>query len=170
MVRCCISPCVGVTLVTMNPMRLSLALLLASAVTLSCNAQRGAGGGAPGASPSDGGPRLNFSGLGDSTPKPLPPQRVITGVVRDKNGAPAKGALVYLKDEKTADIKSMTADVNGGFRFVQLSRTVDYKVWAQTKDSKSPEKAITSFETKDEITRDLKADQPLAAKPLPAAK
>ena len=57
----------------------------------------------------------------------------------------------------------MTADEKGTFRFVQLSRTVDYKVWAQTKDSKSPEKSITSFETKDEITRDLKADQPLPA-------
>ena len=145
----------------MKFMRLCLALSLASVLTLSCAAQR-APGGAPGG-PSDGGPRLNFSGLGDSTPKAAPPERVITGVVHDKSGAPAKGALVYLKDEKTARIKSMTADEKGTFRFVQLSRTVDYKVWAQTKDSKSPEKSITSFETKDEITRDLKADQPLPA-------
>ena len=164
----CKSPRVRVTLDRMNAFRVCFALALASVVSLSCAAQR-APGGAPGG-PSDGGPRLNFSGLGDSTPKPAPPQRVITGVVHDKDGQPAKGALVFLKDEKTAGIKSMTADDKGGFRFVQLSRTVDYKVWAQTKDSKSPEKAITSFETKDEITRDLKADQPLPAKPAPAAK
>ena len=151
----------------MKSIRLCLTLFVASAVSLACAAQRGLGS-APGGA-SDSGPKLNFSGLGDSTPKPVPPQRVITGVVHDKDGAPAKGALVYLKDEKTARIKSMTADEKGGFRFVQLSRTVDYKVWAQTKDSKSPEKAITSFETKDEITRDLKADQPIPA-PAVAAK
>ena len=151
----------------MNSRCVRFALLLASFATLSCAAQIAPGGAA---GPSDGGPRLNFSGLGDSgTPKALPPQRVITGVVRDKDGQPAKGALVYLKDEKTAGIKSMTADANGGFRFVQLSRTVDYKVWAQTRDSKSPVKSITSFETKDEVTRDLKADQPLPA-PVPPKK
>ena len=166
MTRGSVPPCARVTLLSMNSTRICLALLLASAATLSCAAQHGAGG-APGAGPSNGGPSLNFSGLGDSKPKAAPPQRVITGVVRDKDGQPAKGALVYLKDEKTAGIKSMTADEKGGFRFMQLSRTVDYKVWAQTKDSKSPEKSITSFEVKDEITRDLKADQPL---PAPAPK
>ena len=145
----------------MNTSRLCSALLLASAVSLSCAAQHGLG-----ASPSDAGPKLNFSGLGNSTPKAAAPERVITGVVHDKEGAPAKGALVYLKDEKTARIKSMTADATGTFRFVQLSRTADYKVWAQTKDNKSPEKSITSFETKDEIKRDLTADQPI---PAPAA-
>ena len=141
----------------MNSPRVCVAVLLAS-VSLSCAAQRGLGG-----APSDGGPRLSLSGLGSSTPKAAPAQRVITGVVRDKDGMPLKGALVYLKDEKTSGVKTMTADEKGGFRFVQLSRTVEYKVWAQTKDSKSPEKAITSFETKDEITRDLKVDQPIPA-------
>jgi hypothetical protein len=145
----------------MNSTRLCFAMLLASAVSLSCAAQQ------PGGAPiGDAGPKLNFSGIGDTKPKPVAPERVISGVVHDKDGAPAKGALVYLKDEKTARIKSMTADATGGFRFVQLSRTVDYKVWAQTKDSKSSEKSITSFETKDLITRDLTTNQPL---PAPAA-
>lgn len=154
-------PCVRVTLVSMNLtcFRLGqITLLLASVLSLTCAAQQ-----APGAGPSDGGPKLNFGGFGNSAPKAAPPQRVIQGVVRDKEGAPAKGALVYLKDEKTARIKTITADEKGGFRFMQISRTVDYKVWAETKDSRSPEKAITSFETKDEITRDLKMDQPLPA-------
>lgn len=133
-------------------------LLLAAAFSLACASLHAQ---APGVGPSDGGPKLNLGGFGNSTPKAAPAQRVIQGVVRDKDGAPVKGALVHLKDEKTARIKTMTADEKGGFRFMQLSRTVDYKVWAQTKDSKSPEKAITSFETKDEITRDLKIDQPL---------
>ena len=134
------------------------AFLLAAALSVSCLSLHGQ---VPGVGPSDGGPKLNLGGFGNSTPKAAPAQRVIQGVVRDKDGAPVKGALVHLKDEKTARIKTMTADEKGGFRFMQLSRTVDYKVWAQTKDSKSPEKAITSFETKDEITRDLKIDQPL---------
>lgn len=145
----------------MKFIHIGFALLLASAVGISSAAQ-----GNPGAGPSDGGPKLNLGGFGNTTPKAAPAQRVITGVVRDKDGVPAKGALVFLKDEKTARIKSMTADEKGGFRFMQLSRTVDYKVWAQTRESMSPEKSITSFETKDEITRDLKIDQALPAPTL----
>ena len=115
---------------------------------------------APGAGPNgNGGPetRLNFGGLANinnNTPK-VEPQRVLQGMVRDKEGNGVKGAIVYLKDDKTSAIKSMTADDKGTFRFVQLSRTAEYKVWAQAKDKKSPAKSVSSLDTKDEITRNL---------------
>ena len=107
------------------------------------------------------GTRLNLSGLGgssnDNTPKG-PAQRVLQGVVQDKDGAPLKGAIVYLKDDRSNKVRSMTADDKGSFRFVQLSRTVEYEVWAQAEAKKSSTKSVSSFETKDEITRNLKVE------------
>ncbi len=110
----------------------------------------------------NGGPetKLNLSGLGGSsnnTPRP-PAQRVLQGVVQDKDGAPIKGATVYLKDDRSKKVRSMTADETGTFRFVQLSRTVEYEVWATAQDKKSPPKSVTSFETRDDITRNLKIE------------
>ncbi len=112
--------------------------------------------------PGGGGPetRLNLGALGDinnSTPK-VTPQRVLQGVVRDKNGDPVKGAMVYLKDDKSSNVRSMLADDKGTFRFVQLSRSAEYKVWAQAQEKKTPAKTVSSFETKDEITRNLQLE------------
>ncbi len=110
----------------------------------------------------NGGPetKLNLSGLGGSsnnTPK-APAQRVLQGVVQDKDGTPIKGATVYLKDDRSAKVRSMTADEKGAFRFVQLSRTVEYEIWATAQEKKSPTKSVTSFETRDDITRNLKIE------------
>lgn len=111
----------------------------------------------------NGGPetKLNLSGLGDlnnNTPKPIA-QRVLQGTVQDKDGAPLKGATVYLKDDRTKKVRSMTADEKGSFRFVQLSRTAEYEVWATGQDNKkSATKSVTSFETRDDITRNLKVE------------
>ena len=140
----------------MNFSRVSLSRIVcfaAAALSLSCaplHAQ------APG--PSDGGPKLNFSGLGESKPKALPAQRVIQGVVQNNEGQPVKGALVYLKSDREKAVRSMLTDDKGAFRFVQVSRTAEYKLWAQEKEKKGPEKAVSSFETRDDITRNLKIE------------
>ena len=110
----------------------------------------------------NGGPetKLNLSGLGNinnSTPT-VPAQRVLQGTVQDKDGAPVKGATVFLKDDRSKKIRSMTADEKGTFRFVQLSRTAEYEVWATAQDKKSVTKSVTSFETRDDITRNLKIE------------
>lgn len=110
----------------------------------------------------NGGPetKLNLGGLGDinnSTPK-VAPVRVLQGTVQDKNGAPVKGAIVFLKDDRSKKVRSMTADEKGAFRFVELSRTAEYEVWATAQDRKSPTKSVTSFETRDDITRNLKIE------------
>jgi hypothetical protein len=98
-------------------------------------------------------------GIGSYDTKERPrAQRVVEGVVLDKNGAAIKGAIVYLKDDKTAAIKSVNAGDDGKFRFVQLSRVVDYKLWAQAQDKKSPEKVISQFDTLDTISRSLKIE------------
>lgn len=110
----------------------------------------------------NGGPetKLNLGGFGDinnSTPKAVS-VRVLQGFVQDKSGAPVKGATVFLKDDRSKKIRSMTADDKGAFRFVDLSRTAEYEVWAMAQDKKSTTKSVTSFETRDDITRNLKIE------------
>ncbi len=98
-------------------------------------------------------------GVGSYDTKTRPtPERVVTGIVEDKDGNAIKGAIVYLKNDKTAKVASVTVDGTGKFRFGALSRADDYKLWAQVKDKKTPEKVISSLDTTDEIKRNLKVE------------
>ncbi len=97
--------------------------------------------------------------LGSYDTKVRPTQlRVLTGQVVDKDGVAIKGAIVYLQNGKTSSIRSVTVDDKGKYRFMDLNRTIDYKLWAAAKDKKTPEKTISSFETRDELQRDLKME------------
>ena len=88
-----------------------------------------------------------------------PVQRIVHGKVEDKAGAPIKGAIVYLQDSRTSSVKSAISDDDGSYRFVQLSQNTDYTLWAKLAEKKSPNKAISSFDTKNDITITLKIDK-----------
>jgi hypothetical protein len=88
-----------------------------------------------------------------------PVQRVVHGKVEDKSGAGIKGAVVYLKDDRSSSVKTAIADDDGAYRFVQLSLNTDYELWAQVDTKKSPTKAISSFDSKSDIVITLKIDQ-----------
>jgi hypothetical protein len=88
-----------------------------------------------------------------------PVQRVVHGRVEDKSGAGVKGAVVYLKDGRTASVKSAIANDQGDYRFVQLSANTDYEIWAQSDAVKSGTKTISSFDSKNDITITLKVDK-----------
>jgi hypothetical protein len=98
------------------------------------------------------------SNSGYEVRKEVPQVRVVQGAVLDSKGAPIKGAMVYLKDDKTAQVRSMLVDENGKYRFMALSFTADYKLWAQAKEKKSGERPISSMDTKSELNRDLKIE------------
>ena len=85
-------------------------------------------------------------------------QRVVHGRVEDKAGVGIKGAVVYLKDARSASVKSAIAGDDGTYRFVQLSLNTDYEIWAQSGDHKSPTRSISSFDSKADITVFLKID------------
>jgi hypothetical protein len=107
------------------------------------------------------GPTVGIGGRNNSgyeVRKDPPRVRVVQGAVLDKGGAPLKGAMVYLKDDKTAQVRSMLADEQGKFRFISLSFNADYKLWAQAKEKKSSERPISSMDPKEELTRDLKIE------------
>ena len=61
----------------------------------------------------------------DSGKKARVNQRVLTGVVMDKNDQPIPNAVVYLKNEKTLNVRSFFAQKDGTYRFPQLERNVD---------------------------------------------
>ncbi len=86
-------------------------------------------------------------------------QRIVTGKVTDKANQPVHSAVVYLKDDHTLAVKSFISDENGGFRFGQLSQNTDYELWAEADGKKSGVKTISSFETKNAITVNLKMDK-----------
>lgn len=84
-----------------------------------------------------------------------PVQRVAKGRVLDKAGAPIKGAVVYLRDDRTSAVKSAISTDDGSYRFVQLLQGTDYDLWAQIDQKKSKTRAISSFDSKNEFDIDL---------------
>ena len=86
-------------------------------------------------------------------------QRIVTGKVTNKDSQPVHSAVVYLKDDHTLSVKSFISDENGGYRFGQLSQATDYELWAEVDGKKSGIKTISSFETKNALTINLKIDK-----------
>ncbi len=84
--------------------------------------------------------------------------RVVSGKVVDKGDAPLKGAVVYLKDDHTLAVKSYIATDTGEYRFGQLASGTDYELWAELNGKKSGTKSISSFDSKNTFTIDLKID------------
>jgi len=83
-------------------------------------------------------------------------QRAIQGKVVDDTGTPVQGATVFLKNDKTRNVKSFTSAADGGFRFAQVGMVDDYDVWAEHGSHKSPVKTISSFDARKQVDFDLK--------------
>ncbi len=85
-----------------------------------------------------------------------PVHRAIDGRVHDKNDAPLRGAVVYLKDSRTLAVKSFISDDEGAFHFGQLSQNTDYEVYAEFEGKRSKSKNVSSFDSKNDFNFTLK--------------
>jgi len=84
--------------------------------------------------------------------------RLVQGTVTDKDDKPLSNAVVYLKDEKSLQVKSYLTDDQGHFRFGQLSMANDYEIWADHSGTHSKTKHISSFNSKATVDYSLKID------------
>lgn len=92
--------------------------------------------------------------------KSVPVERVATGKVVDKAGAPLGGAIVYLKNTRTNTVKTYIADNDGQFRFGDLSQDTDYALWAESEGVRSKSRGISSFDSQNNFYFTLKVDAP----------
>ena len=77
--------------------------------------------------------------------------RTVDGKVLDKENAPMKGAVVYLKDDHTLAVKSYIAGDDGSYHFGQLSPSTDYTLWAEANGKKSGNKSVSSFDSRNKF-------------------
>lgn len=83
--------------------------------------------------------------------KNLPQERIATGKVVNKDGDPIAGAIVYLKNSRSAGVKTYIADDDGTFRFGELSQDTDYELWAESNGVRSKSREISSFDNENKF-------------------
>lgn len=81
--------------------------------------------------------------------------KTLQGKVFGSGDIPLSGAIVYLEDSKTNDIRSFISTSDGSYRFGQLSTDTDYQVWAQFKNAKSATRPVSSYDSRTEVFIDL---------------
>jgi hypothetical protein len=84
--------------------------------------------------------------------------RVVQGRVVNAEDTPQQNAIVYLKNQKTLEIKTYISAADGSYRFGQLSSDADYQIWARYQNSKSKTRSISSFDSKKQFTFELKLE------------
>jgi hypothetical protein len=83
-------------------------------------------------------------------------QRVVLGFVTEADSKPVVGAVVFLKDLKSKNIRSYTTVELGKFRFAQVSMSEDHELWAEKDGKKSAVKTISSWDARKEFEVELK--------------
>jgi hypothetical protein len=84
------------------------------------------------------------------------PTRTVQGVVMSPDDQTAPGAVVYLKNLKTLQIRTFLTREGGTYYFHGLSPEVDYELRAEAKGSASPVKTLSAFDTRPQPTINLK--------------
>jgi hypothetical protein len=85
--------------------------------------------------------------------------RTVRGVVTDKSDKAIQNSVVFLKNLRTSVVISHFTDAEGSYRFTGLDPNVDYEIHAEANDEKSASRTVTSFDSRKEITLNLKLDR-----------
>ena len=81
--------------------------------------------------------------------------KTLQGKVFSGSDAPLSGAIVYLQDSKSNNIRTFISTSDGSYRFGQLAPDIDYQVWAQFKNEKSSTKTVSSYDSRRQVVIDL---------------
>lgn len=85
-----------------------------------------------------------------------PDVRSVHGIVTTAEDRPAKGAVVLLEDTKTLSIRSYVCGGDGEYHFANLSTNVDYRLHAEDHGRRSPQKTLSSFNTRKDAVVNLR--------------
>jgi len=103
---------------------------------------------------------LVFAGIaGAQDSKKESQLRTVRGIVTDKAETPLPNSVVFLKNLRTNAVRSSFADADGNYRFSGLDPNVDYEVHAELEGAKSQVKTVSSYDSRKEITLNLKIDR-----------
>ena len=94
----------------------------------------------------------------DPAEQKAPPMRTLQGFVLGNGDSPLADAIVYLKNTKTLSVKTFISEKDGTYRFNALSPNVDYEVYAEYKGKKSGTKTLSSFDSRRQVTINLRID------------
>jgi hypothetical protein len=83
-------------------------------------------------------------------------QRSVQGSVTDNKDNPISGAVVYIKNAKTLQIRSFVTKDQGTYYFHSLSPDVDYELHAESNGVTSSNKTLSSFDSRKQATINLK--------------
>lgn len=82
--------------------------------------------------------------------------RTVSGAVLDAAASPVIGATVFLKDQKTKEIRSFTSVEKGHFYFASVNKNDDFELWAEKDGKKSESKTVSSWDSRAQFVVDLK--------------
>jgi len=85
-----------------------------------------------------------------------PVTRSVSGVVTTPDGKVVVGAVVYLTDTKTKQVRSFYTQEHGDYYFHGLSPDVDYELAATFQGASSNTRKLSVFDTRKEPVVDLK--------------
>jgi hypothetical protein len=81
--------------------------------------------------------------------------RSVHGVVQDALSRPLAGAVVYLKNLRTKNIRSMITDASGRYSFHQLQANTNYQVHAEWRGHTSKTRTDSQYEFSQDLRLDL---------------
>jgi hypothetical protein len=81
--------------------------------------------------------------------------RLLSGKVLDPQDNPISGAVVYLTNTRTHEVKTYIIGQEGTYRFPGLTN-VDYEVYAQFNNHKSDTRSVSQFDDRSQVYIDLK--------------
>jgi hypothetical protein len=85
--------------------------------------------------------------------------RSVQGAVASPDDAAVSGAVVFLKNMKSLQIRSFITKADGTYYFHGLSPDVDYELRAESNGLSSSPKTLSSFDSRKEAVLNLKLNK-----------